>query len=231
MWFPVGLISSGIALLASFIATGFVTGYYELQASGFFGIVWGIPSVRNFPNYNDQVYVKPYCRIGPYIVGVVLGAIFYYNMKPSFSKHLNHLLYLVLWVVAVFLGMSVAYGVYRGLNDHFFSTAENVIYTMFACTGWGVAVALLVFICHHGYGDPINSFLSMPMWVPLSQLTFNAYLVHPIVLIAVFGSVRDSIYYTDVWVVPIIIGCIVLAYGGAGLVTVAIEFPIANIEI
>ena len=135
-----------------------------------------------------------------------------------------------MWVCAVGVAIPTVYGLQDGFYGHVFSQTENVVYTTFARTSWGVALALMIFACHHGYGGPINSFLSLPMWVPLSRLTFNAYLVHPIILDALNGSQRDTIYYTDMTFVPYIIGSVVLSYGAAGVVSTLVEFPVANVE-
>ena len=98
-------------------------------------------------------------------------------------------------------------------------------------TYWmGVALAIVLFACHHGYGGPINSFLSMPFWIPLSRLTYTAYLVHPIVLIAIISSERDSFYYTDVTITVYIAGTTILSYAAAALVSTFVEFPVANLE-
>ena len=230
VWFPGGVIASGILLLASFFVTGFITGFYRFPASEFFNLAWGLPTQPNSPDYQSEVYIKPYCRIGPYIIGLLLGAIFYYNIKPKFPKYLNWLFYLTLWAIAVAIGMSIVYGLYSGFQGREFSQAENILYSMFSHTGWGIALALLLYVCHYGYGGPINSFLSMPFWVPLSRLTFNAYLTHPIVMIAIFGSERDTMYYTDITMAVYIVACVVLSYGAAGVVSIVVEFPVANVE-
>ena len=230
VWFTGGVMASAALILVSFAVTGFIAGFYHLPASQFFPLAHGFPVLPDFPDYSTQVYIKPYCRIGPYIVGLVLGAIFFYNKKPSFSFFINSLIYLSLWVIAVVIAIPTVYGLQDGFYGHVFSQPENIIYTMLARTSWGVALALMIFACHHGYGGPIDSFLSMPFWVPLSRLTFNAYLVHPIILDVLDGSQRDTIYYTDITFVPYIIGSVVLSYGAAAVVSTLVEFPVANVE-
>ena len=230
LWFAGGLIASGVLLLVSFAITGFLTGFYNLPVSQFLAMTWGHISMPDAPNYFDVIYIKPYCRIGPYIIGLVLGAVFFYDFKPSLSRVKNWLIYLVLWAVAIAVGMSAVYGLYSGFQGRVFTGAENVLYNMFSRTGWGVALALMVYACHHGYGGSINSFLSMPFWIPLSRLTYTAYLVHPIVLISINNSERDSVYYTDVTMVVYIVGGTVLSYGVAAMVSAFVEFPVANVE-
>ena len=230
VWFTGGLIASSVLLLVSFAITAFVTGFFNLPASQFLPLVYGQVISPNAPAYSDVIYVKPYCRIGPYIIGLVLGAVFYYDYKPKLSKLANWMIYLSLWLAGIAIGMSAVYGLYGGFQGRVLTATENILYNMFSRTGWGVALAIVLFACHHGYGGPINSFLSMPFWIPLSRLTYTAYLVHPIVLIAIISSERDSFYYTDVTITVYIAGTTILSYAAAALVSTFVEFPVANLE-
>ena len=230
VWFTGGLIASSFLLLVSFAVTAFVTGFFNLPASQFLPLVYGQITPPDAPAYSDVIYIKPYCRIGPYIVGLVLGAMFYYEYKPKLSKLANWMIYLSLWLASIAIGISAVYGLYGGFQGRVLTGAENILYNMLARSGWGVALAIVLFACHHGYGGPINSFLSMPFWIPLSRLTYTAYLMHPIVLFAIVSSERDTFYYTDVTIAVYIAGTTVLSYGAAALVSTFVEFPVANIE-
>lgn len=46
-------------------------------------------------------------------------------------------------------------------------------------TAWGLALAWITLACCTGYGGPINTVLSFRGFLPLSRLTYCAYLVHP----------------------------------------------------
>ena len=108
------------------------------------------------------------------------------------------------------------------------TTFEAVLYRCFSKTGWSLALCWVVFSCHHGYGGRyleliikhrnqkctlmiwflifafsgvINSFLSWEAFVPLSKLTFSAYLNHlPIESIVLF-SFASPLYVTDLLMV------------------------------
>lgn len=43
----------------------------------------------------------------------------------------------------------------------------------------------------------VNKFLSASYWIPLSRLTYSAYLLHPIVMNVYFGSFQHTTEYTD----------------------------------
>lgn len=48
--------------------------------------------------------------------------------------------------------------------------------------GWGVALAWVAIACCTGYGGLINSGLSYRGLLPLSRLTYCAYLIHPTIM-------------------------------------------------
>ena len=229
--FPIGLISIGITLAASMGVTGFIGGFYDYPANTLYDAYVGITPNASIPDMNDMIYGKPYCRIGPYLIGILLGCIIFKNYRTSFNKKLNWIFHLVLWALAIIIGMSVVYGFYGSFHGHEVSKAGNVAYFMLARPAWGVALAIVTYTCHYGYGGVINRFLSLPFWVPLGRLTFNAYLVHEIFLGVIYSELRDPISYGDTTMAIFCIGTVVLSYGAAGLVTVFVEFPMSNIEI
>jgi hypothetical protein len=39
--------------------------------------------------YANSVYIKPYCRIAPYLVGMALGYVFFFDNKHTFIRKLK----------------------------------------------------------------------------------------------------------------------------------------------
>ncbi len=124
----------------------------------------------------------------------------------------------------------IVYGLYSSFHGHELSATENVMYYMFSRFTWGVTLFLVVFACHNGYGGVVNRFLSMPMWIPLSRLTFNTYLIHEVVFVIINSSMRDGIYFTDIGISVTIIANAVIAFACAFLISVFVEFPLSNVE-
>ncbi len=54
----------------------------------------------------------------------------------------------------------------------------QVFYITFSKVIWGLALSFIVYSCVNSYGGFINDFLSWSFWVPISKLSFCAYLVH-----------------------------------------------------
>ena len=226
-FFPIGLANAGVLLLASFIANGWIAGDNEFSADLFHQNSNGTSET----DQQDDIYIKPYCRIPPYLVGLVLGYVIHKKFRFGFRWYLNWILYLCLWVLASGCCFSALYGLYDAYRGHTdLSLAENVSYFMFSRFLWGIGLACVVFACHNGYGWIINDFLSMKIWIPLSRLTYTAYLIHPIVLTVMFGSMRDTFTYTDYIIIQYVIAAVVLSFGAAGVIATFVEFPLSNLE-
>ena len=227
-WLPIGVFSVGLVLLSSLGVTGFVAGYYGYPANIFVAAQELVPGI---PSENSQIYVKPYCRIAPYLVGIALGYLLYRKFRiPVKNVIWSWVIHLLLWLVALVLGIVNVYGLYPSFHGHHMSASENVLYYMMSRFTWGVTLALVVFLCHNGYGGVVNRFLSMPIWIPLSRLTFNAYLVHEMIMTLIFSEFRNTLYYTDSALMLYIVSIVVVSYGAAGMVSVFVEYPISNLE-
>ena len=224
-----GLVNVGVFLFGSFIATGTIAGYYKFDANTFYPF-FGPSHASTVTTSSDELYIKPYARISPYLVGIVLGYLLYQKVRIPFKRSINWIFYLGLWILAAFFCLSTLYGFYGTWHGHPFNPAENVVYFMFSRFTWALGLALLVFICHNGYGWVVNSFLSMGFWVPLSRLTFIAYLVHPTILTVILSSSHEPVLITDITMAVYAIAAVVLSYGFAAVVAAFVEFPLSNVE-
>eukprot|EP00731_Ephydatia_muelleri_P010596 Em0005g1182a len=143
---------------------------------------------------------------------------------------LNYSLYGSLWVLAAGLLMAFIYGLYGTWNQHPFTAAGNASYIMLSRLAWGVGLGCVTYACHSGHGGWVNTFLSLGFWVPLSRLTFSAYLVHPIVLGVLISGYTGTIHYNVLIGVKLITATVVLSYAAAGVLAIFVEFPLGSLE-
>ena len=231
--FPVGLIVSAVVLIVSFVISGTLAAVYNLQANEFAAIAYNYTSNTSATtNFQNLLYIKPWHRVSPYIVGLLLGYVLYRLRLPNTKRYvyIKYIVFSIMWVLSGVFLVSTLYGLYFQWHGHVPSKFENVLYITFARFTWSLGLALLVFICHYGYGGPVNWFLSLKFWIPLSRISYNAYLIHPLMLTVIFGSERKLIYYQDYTLTVYALGIIVLSFGAAAIVSVFVEFPIGNLE-
>ena len=230
--FPLGLAISAVVIFVCFVLTGTLAGIYDHQANQLSGFAYHYQTNTSEDlTYDNLLYVKPWHRVAPYIIGLVLGYVLYrFRMPTRPKRYITYPVFSVMWFLSGVLLVSTLYGLYFTWHGHVPSTAENVLYITFSRFAWSLGLALIVFICHYGYGGLVNRFLSMSFWIPLSRISYNAYLLHPFILIVIFGSERKVTNYQDYNLVVYAIGITVLSYGASAVVSVFVEFPIGNLE-
>ncbi|PFX33115.1 Nose resistant to fluoxetine protein 6 [Stylophora pistillata] len=216
----------------SFVTTAIIYAHYDLAA------VQLSPATKAETaagiDSSSLTYVKPYCRIAPYLVGMLLGYLLVHakNWKlPSKTK--MRLFNMAGWCVAIALALSTLYGEYKVLrkdNPKPFSRAENITYGTFSRFAWSLALAWVVFACQNGFGGLVNKILSARFWIPLSRLTYCAYLVHILAIVALYGSFETVQAYSDVHISISFVGVIGISYAAAFLVSVCVEFPMMQLE-
>ncbi|PIK46943.1 putative nose resistant to fluoxetine protein 6 [Apostichopus japonicus] len=124
-----GLIGSLLAM--SFSVTGFITAKYNLPASPTANIE--TPSA-DAPDVGNLLYQKPYVRIPPYLVGMVLGYALYRLKDRQFT--INRALLALGWFVATAIALLTLFGLYGNSDSHPLGKAGNVVYEMFSRFAW-----------------------------------------------------------------------------------------------
>nr|XP_045584880.1 nose resistant to fluoxetine protein 6-like [Procambarus clarkii] len=186
--------------------------------------------------YNHKVYLMPWCRAGPYMVGVWAGYTLHRATDAPALARLNKWQVVVGWVSAVVVALAVLLGIarynYVGTPSTVpqMSLLEAVFYGGVHRTAWAAAVAWVILACHWGYGGPVNWVLSHPCWQPLSRLTYCVYLTSlPLQFMLLYSTQRPT-YYTHITKVQEACGTLLLALAAAVFVTLVAESPILRLE-
>ncbi|KAK3087906.1 hypothetical protein FSP39_012321 [Pinctada imbricata] len=174
-----------------------------------------------------EYYIKPYGRMGPYIVGLVTGYILYRikckcRMKPVVA--------VLGWIVATVIACLVLYGLHDAFNGNPLSVGVSVFYMTVHRTVWGACVCWVVFACATGNGGYINTLLSWKPFIPLARLTYCAYLLHPLIMYIYSGSLREPMDMTMISLVFLYFGFLVTSMAFAFIASVCIESPMMALE-
>jgi peptidoglycan/LPS O-acetylase OafA/YrhL len=57
-----------------------------------------------------------------------------------------------------------------------------------------LSIAWIIFACHFGYGGVINRFLSARGFIPLTRISYCAYLIHPVIMNAYFYT-QEALFH------------------------------------
>ncbi|XP_033732782.1 nose resistant to fluoxetine protein 6-like [Pecten maximus] len=182
-------------------------------------------------NYEDDYFlyyfVRPYCRMGPYIVGIMAGYMLFVKER---NFKINGGLNALTWFLMTLLGAVVTFGVHGPVTGAAWTPGIAALYNATHSTIWGVYVSWIVFACVTGHGGFINTLLSWKAFVPLGRLTYCVYLVHPILLYYYTATTRQTIYVTNYTLIYIYLGTLVFSHLLAFLTSLVFEAPMRELE-
>ncbi|XP_013404100.1 nose resistant to fluoxetine protein 6-like [Lingula anatina] len=179
------------------------------------------------PDFFADYYILPWCRISPYLVGLMVGYILYKtNLKIKFNKFLAALC----WLVSLGVIFMLTYVRHDEDQNGPWEKDAAIAYEVISRPLWALALGWVVIACATGYGGFINTILSYPAWVPLGRLTFAVYFVH-FFIITIYQSTRiKDITISDFTVAILFTAYITLAYAAALVASLLFEAPILGLE-
>lgn len=209
-----------VLLLAHFISSGVIS-----TVNGFGPNMFGTSGTP--VDYFKDIYIKPYTRIGPYLIGMMYGYLLHQN---NCKVYINKYIVAVIWLFASVCAVSVLFGLYDYNRGDAMSQELSSLYTALARTVWALSVGWVIYACSTGYGGFVNTILSWKAFIPLSRLTYCAYLVHPIILQSFYLSQRYTIYITDFEIMYLFFGNVMLSFAVAFVVSMTFEAPMILLE-
>ncbi|XP_069123541.1 nose resistant to fluoxetine protein 6-like [Argopecten irradians] len=220
----IGLAVNVLALLVITIVTAVISSHYRLLPT----ITSTDPALmEKFIHYFFDYYIVPWCRMGPYIVGIVTGYIIYRtNGDFKISKELN----LLIWVAMTVVACVVVYGISDPVTGSQWDNGISALYNALHRSVWGMCVCWVIFACVTGNGGLVNNFLSWKLFVPLGRLSYCIYLTHPLVIYYYLQVLRKPFYATNLEFTYIFLGSLVLSILTAIVATLTFETPMMVLE-
>ncbi|GAU88231.1 hypothetical protein RvY_00971 [Ramazzottius varieornatus] len=228
-----GMAIIGVIITACIATTMGIIGYYGLPIH-FWQEEYYNATETGYHKDIDYIYEKPYTRITPFVIGVLLGYIFVTKEAHKFAGN-SRLMGLVGWAVCTAIAIPLIFGFH--FNEWYIekppqrmTIGGRVVYGGIQRLGWSLVVGWVLFACQYGYAGPVRRFLGSRFWRPLSNLTYGAYLVHMLTLQLYFASQRHMVYYSPLNMTAIFLSQLVLAYLVALKLAVFIEVPLLRLE-
>lgn len=199
-------------------------------------------------NYANKLYTKPWARIPPYLIGLILGL---FLREGVIARHLADMKVwnrMILWSVSLVILGATMYGPFHADLD----TLSQSFYNALGRTSWAIGLSLLILMATSSSDrarkggsrmdastvgsftsalNVINGFLSWSFFVPLSRLTYCAYLIHPIVMMYVYRSIEQGIRYTNLVMVGYFVSAVTIVYIVSIAIHLLIEAPFIRIEL
>ena len=142
-------------------------------------------------DYFAKIYVTPWCRIGPFLIGMLTRLILEYHRSP-----ISSMTKIICTIISIILAMICIYFPFYSNN---FPKILLIIYQSISHQCWALAIGWLILICCLNQGGLVNKILSWPIWTIIARLSYSAYLIHTIViLVQVFNRISTIHYQTSV---------------------------------
>ncbi|CRL03773.1 CLUMA_CG016228, isoform A [Clunio marinus] len=150
--------------------------------------------------FGVDFYFPTHIRMGPWLIGVMMGYIFYStkHKKVIINKYLN----IAMWLLSIGTMTAILVGMLPLQNAKYPANQfANSLWIAFTRNNWGYSIAWIIFACQNGSGGVIKWFLEHPLWQPLGRMSLSFYLVHSIYQIISIGSGKVPQYFSTTNVV------------------------------
>ena len=115
--------------------------------------------------YLNDVYVKPWCRIAPYAIGLSIGYILYQIYKHSdtvswdspilrttIHSRYYYLRRIVVWILALTILSLCIFGTYGDYSGHPLTRHNRIAFLTLSRLGWSIGVIMVIGACFAGHG-------------------------------------------------------------------------------
>ncbi|XP_071629815.1 nose resistant to fluoxetine protein 6-like isoform X2 [Temnothorax longispinosus] len=169
-------------------------------------------------NLVDIFYIPPWMRISPFIIGIITGYILA-KLKNNFALKDKHII--LCWCLAIFCKVSVLFLSYNRVT----SVLATSIYVALHRILWAICIACVVIACSTKHGGIVNQLLSFKGWIPLSRLTYCAYLLNPVIIQSIHLYSETSIHFEPLTFVVMNVGYITISYLCSYALSLMVEMP------
>ncbi|XP_017128893.1 nose resistant to fluoxetine protein 6 [Drosophila elegans] len=149
------------------------------------------------PEGMKEIYNSTHTHATPWLVGFLFG--YYQHINKGKKVRLSRSAVCWGWILClamIFTSIFALYPASQWSAPALSTVAESSYYTL-TRVGWSMALCWVIFACMHGYGGLANSFLSSPLWQPLSRLSYSVYIWHMFCQELNVRSTRTNSYFSD----------------------------------
>nr|CAD7403130.1 unnamed protein product [Timema poppensis] len=174
-------------------------------------------------------YVKTHMRGTPYFLGVLLGYLVH-RLQQS-NKKVPKIAVWFGWILSTFLLISSLYSsnVFYDPNYRYYAL-DAAVFASLDKLGWSLGSSWIIFACVTKNAGPIEMFLTWKPIIPLSRLTYSAFLVNGVVVLHHLGTLRAPTYVEDISLIKILISHVVVTFLLALVLSITFESPLNAIQ-
>ncbi|OTF70756.1 hypothetical protein BLA29_007079 [Euroglyphus maynei] len=213
-----------IILFGSILITAILTYINSYPAVPYFN---NQVELNTLNSYYKHVYIKPYCRIGPYMIGLLLA---YGMMTTRRDVRLSRNALIAGWIFTASATFGIVMCMLPANNGLIPAKFAAAMYSSLSRNLFTMGLAWITFVSITDQGGCVQTLFSLRFWIPLSRLAYCAYLINPIIIAIFYGSRNQTFEYTPYLLLYFTISNIIVTYLASLLIALFIEYPLITIS-
>ncbi|XP_049516054.1 nose resistant to fluoxetine protein 6 [Dermacentor silvarum] len=218
----IGLLLGGVLAIGTSAAVTINAYMYSYQPLP----LYGQPELDKTLDMMKFIYYRPYVHVTSYAVGIMLG----YAVSTNVGLKLPRWARAGCWMLSTMLALLVVFGPFKWLRGDSWLGADAVAYAGLSKLAWALSLSWVVFACASGRGGFANRLLSWKPLIPLSRLSYGAYLIHSPLYLIRAGILRERMSLQHFNLVKDFFGCLTMSFLMAYLLYLLCEAPVASLE-
>nr|XP_049706146.1 O-acyltransferase like protein-like [Helicoverpa armigera] len=169
-----------------------------------------------------------YSRAGAYLVGVAMGYLMTLYKPDDYRKTVSQFWSILGVAVSLTSMVSVfSLGWYYLLKEY--EPLEAAVVAATNRVVWATAICCIIGLCEYGTVPFIPDLLSLPIFTPLSRLSYGIYMIHPLLIQRRIFAKRGPMTFDGLAMVTDTFGDLTLATGLSFAMWLFIEAPFINL--
>lgn len=209
-------------ILLSIVSTGVVTFMDHLPPT----LIFDNPDPNSRKPFGNLILVKPYPHAAPYLIGVMTG--YFLHQKPDFK--LTKRSTLLGWCFSTMFILIALFITWQWNQGYPPSAFFGSLYAAFFRSLWAASMAWVVIACNSGKGGFIDTLLSWPIFIPMSRVSYTAYLIHPGLMYVFVASTRNLFMFSHFLVLYLFLSHLLATFLTSFILSLIIEIPFIRLE-
>lgn len=230
----------GVAILSFIVCT--VVSFQQCYS---YKMQYDMLNPGKFASYSINLYNRPYHRLPCFLIGLMAPWAMDIADKRGLRRgteprtfQAKMVVYLVCFIALVvclsmiFLPYTNSAGpgpTATALKEGRWTELENALYISLARPAWCMCWLVWTLACYFDYLPLMNTIFGHQMMTPLANLTFGAYLSHPIIVKIIAGNMDEFYTYTAAESITRCMAFSILAYSVATCCWCLVEKPFATL--
>lgn len=149
-------------------------------------------------------------------------------MKPDMK--IKKSVSIIGWALCTFIILFACFITWTWNQGHYPSPVVGAIYAASFRSLWALAMAWIVIACHYGHGGVISTILDWPPFIPMSRVSYTAYLIHPGLMYVFVASTRNLFMFGHFLVMYLFLAHLLATFLASFFLSLIIEIPFITFE-